>query len=206
MSYPELPGPCSPLPGDLLFLHTRDEPRMAAVSRIFSGVHDFVINHVAMCVGEDELVEAVPPAVRQVSLADCLNKAHPDEQGQPRVLVCRVEGMRLQSINSAVERISQHLGKPYNETYMPSEEEWFCSSLVQDAWYHGNGGEHLFPHTHLEYRDPVTGNIMAFWEEYYEERNLAVPQGLPGSHPALISRSPHLTIVGCYGVFQQFKK
>ncbi|MTI14196.1 YiiX/YebB-like N1pC/P60 family cysteine hydrolase [Sansalvadorimonas verongulae] len=202
MSYPDLPGPCSPLPGDLLFLHTRDEPRMAAVSRIFSGVHGFVINHVAMCVEEGELIEAVPPLVRQVALTDFLQKAHLDEQGQPRVLVCRVKGMEHHNINIAVGRIFQHIGKPYNETYMPSEDEWFCSSLVQDAWYHGNNGEHVFPQTPLEFRDPATGEIMPFWEEYYEERGLAVPQGLPGSHPALISRSPNLTVVGCFGVFE----
>ncbi|WP_281647345.1 YiiX/YebB-like N1pC/P60 family cysteine hydrolase [Parendozoicomonas sp. Alg238-R29] len=203
MPYPKLPGPCPPIPGDLLFLHTRDEPRMAAVSRIFSGVHNFIINHVALCTAESELVEAVPPRVRHTSLDDFLEKAHPDEEGAPRVLVCRVRNMGTEQVRTVLSRVEHYIDKPYNETYMPSTEHWYCSSLVQDAWFHGNNGEHVFPETPLEFRDPVTGQIMPFWKEYYQSRGMDVPQGLPGSHPALISRSPHLAVVGCYGNFQQ---
>ena len=90
MKYPSLPGPCPPRPGDLLFQHTSEEPGRAAISRIFPGIHNFVIDHVALCVAEGEVIEAVPPCVRRVSFERFLDNSHRDDGGQPRVLVCRV--------------------------------------------------------------------------------------------------------------------
>ena len=76
MRYPDLPGPCPPRPGDLLFQHTSEEPGRAAISRIFPGIHDFIIDHVALCVAEGEVIEAVPPCVRRVSFERFLNNSH----------------------------------------------------------------------------------------------------------------------------------
>ncbi len=205
MIYPDLPGPCTPLPGDLLFQHTSDEPDRAAISRIFSGIHNFVIDHVALCVAENEVVEAIPPAVRRISLARFLENSCLDLAGQPRVLVCRVDKALRKNIGSVIAIVCEQTGMPYNETYMPCADSWYCSSLITHAWrcaLEPNGGTPVFRDTPLEFRDPDTGLVMEFWKQYYQERNMEVPQGLPGSHPALLSRSESLHIVGSFGTFQ----
>ena len=206
MSYPELPGPCAPVPGDLLFQHTQDEPNLSAISRLFAGIHDFIINHVAVFVGDNEVIEASPPSVRRVGLHQFLANSHSDSFGDPRVMVCRVAGAGREIIDRVLERVYGQIGLPYNETYMPDTRSWYCSSLVQDAWRYACDGEDVFPETPLEFRDPQTGRIMPFWEAYYQERGLDIPQGQPGSHPALMSRSPRLDITGCYGLFMQEKR
>ena len=96
---------------------------------------------------------------------------------------------------------------------MPCTKTWYCSSLVMDAWHYAHSRlkrsadneETFFQETPLEFRNPATGSVMEYWKQYYRERGMDVPQGLPGSHPALLSRSETLQVVGSFGSFQQLQ-
>lgn len=77
------------------------------------------------------------------------------------------------------------LGKPYDETFLPDNDAYYCSELIQMAF--GN----LFPSAPMNWRDKE-GKLPEYWEKHFKELGIPVPEGVPGTNPTDMSRSPLL--------------
>lgn len=113
-------------------------------------------------------------------------------EGHPMVLLGRLKDTT--SIASCVEKAKTYLGRPYDYQYMPSDSALYCSELVQLS-YIDHAGEAIFPQVPISFHDH-NGQILPFWTTYYQQWNMAVPEGEPGTNPGGISRSDKITIVG----------
>lgn len=51
----------------------------------------------------------------------------------------------------------------------------------------------------MSFRDPVTGEILPFWQRYYDALNAPVPQGMPGSNPGALSTDTRILIIAQLG-------
>ena len=51
----------------------------------------------------------------------------------------------------------------------------------------------------MSFRDMDSGEIMPFWVQHYDAINQNIPEGQPGSHPALLSCSDKLMVVNIMG-------
>lgn len=110
----------------------------------------------------------------------------------PMVLLGRLKDTT--SVAACVEKAKTYLGRPYDFQYMPSDSALYCSELVQLSYF-DRSGEAIFPQVPMSFHDQ-NGQILPFWTTYYQQWNMAVPEGEPGTHPGGISRSDKITIVG----------
>ena len=84
-----------------------------------------------------------------------------------------------------IARAKSLIGKPYDYAFLPHNDAYYCSELIEVAF----GG--LFPSKPMNWRD-ADGNLPEFWQKHFEKLGVTVPEGVPGTNPTDMSRSPLL--------------
>ncbi len=187
------------LPGDLLFQLRAGGEAEWGISRLFAGRDGMAINHVGIYDGDDQVIEAVMPEIRKTPMSEFINRSVRDNHGAPCILVCRLMAEYAPLVLPALEFAESLLTQPYDSNYSNDKKSWYCSELVIDAFKHANNGEFLFPETPMSFRDMDSGELLPYWVEHYQSVEQEIPEGKPGSHPALLSRSDKLAAVKIFG-------
>ena len=86
---------------------------------------------------------------------------------------------------AVIARAKSLLGKPYDDAFLPDNDAYYCSELIEVAF---NG---FFPSKPMNWRD-ADGNLPEYWRKHFEELGVPVPEGVPGTNPTDLSRSPLL--------------
>ena len=191
------------LPGDLLFQLRSGGEAEWVISRLFAGRDGAAINHVALYDGDGMVIEAVMPRVHKIPLADFVSHSVSDNHGRPCVLVCRLASSYSALVPDALTFAEQQLSIPYDPHYRQNQaahqKSWYCSELIIHAFRQANKGIFLFEETPMSFRNMATGELMPFWVDHYQAIGQAIPEGLPGSHPALLSCSDKLISINILG-------
>ncbi len=188
------------LPGDLLFQLRCGGEAEWVISRLFAGRNGMAINHVAIYDGDGQVVEAVMPEVRKTSMDEFVQNSVLDNHGRPCVLVCRVLADHVRLVAQALTFAEDAVAHTYDHHYSNSKHSWYCSELIIDAFRHANGGEFLFEETPMSFRDMDSGELIPFWVDHYRLIGQPVPEGEPGSHPALLSCSDDIRTIKVMGM------
>ena len=89
---------------------------------------------------------------------------------------------------AVIARAKKLVGKPYDDAFLPDNDAYYCSELIQVAF-----GD-IFPSKPMNWRD-AEGNLPEYWIKNFEELGIPVPEGVPGTNPADMSRSPLLKML-----------
>lgn len=87
-------------------------------------------------------------------------------------------------IQKVKKRANQHLGAPYNSSFYPAGEGFYCSQYIAEILP-------IFETTPMKFGDDGQ-EISDFWNEYYRELGIAVPLNQPGTNPSQLAASPLL--------------
>lgn len=96
-------------------------------------------------------------------------------------------------VSSFVGNALRFIGEPYDLTFLPGNDAHYCSELVRDA-YRQQDGSFLFEEQPMNFLS-ADGSLPPYWEELFARLGMPVPQGLPGTNPQDLSRSPLLETV-----------
>ena len=174
--------------GDLLFCCS-EEPN--AITAVTSGVEQLPIDHVAIfhrIGGEHGLpyvIEAVKPCVRLTPFMTFASS-------NPMVIIGRVN--TDVDIRASIRRCLNMVGKPYDDLYLPGDSAVYCSELVQMN-YVTSRGELVFNAIPMSFHDD-SGQVTDYWNAFYKQRGMKVPEGEPGTNPGELSRRHQVTIIG----------
>lgn len=170
-------SPWPPRPADLLF-------HVAASENAITAVTPGMIDHVAIMISADSVIEAVGKGVVTTPL-DSLRaqKGH--------YLVARV---RRADQRKSLENARRYLGRNYDWLYLPDNDAIYCSELVLLSFVNKHG-KPIFQPVPMTFRDS-TDQIPSHWLELYERNGIAVPEGEAGSNPAELSQRKIVKIVG----------
>ncbi|MDD7806074.1 MAG: YiiX/YebB-like N1pC/P60 family cysteine hydrolase [Endozoicomonas sp. (ex Botrylloides leachii)] len=185
-------------PGDLLFQLRTGGEREWIISRLFSGIGQQAINHVALYIGEEYVIEAVSPEIIKTPIDAFINQSAKDYKEQPCVTISRLKSFYQSLIPKAIAFLEQHLNQPYDDSY-GKKSGWYCSQLILEAFRYANKGRYLFEKTPMSFKNPATGNFFPYWVEHYKKFKIPIPEGEKGSHPALMSLSDNLELVKIVG-------
>ena len=87
-------------------------------------------------------------------------------------------------IQKVKKRADQHLGAPYNFSFYPDGDGFYCSQYIADILP-------IFATIPMKFGDNIQ-EISDFWREYYRELGLPVPLNQPGTNPSQLAASPLL--------------
>ena len=93
-------------------------------------------------------------------------------------------------VSRFVENALRFVGNPYDLTFLPDNDAFYCSELVRDA-YRRPDGSYLFDAAPMNFLSP-DGSLPTYWEELFERLDMPVPQDVPGTNPQDMSQSPLL--------------
>ncbi|MFS9155453.1 YiiX/YebB-like N1pC/P60 family cysteine hydrolase [Streptococcus infantis] len=87
-------------------------------------------------------------------------------------------------IQKVKKRAVQHLGVPYNFSFYPDGDGFYCSQYIAKILP-------IFETIPMKFGDEEQ-EISDFWSEYYRELGLSVPLNQPGTNPSHLATSPLL--------------
>ncbi len=108
----------------------------------------------------------------------------------PEFIIKRVKGM---DADAAVERAKALCGRAYDVRFLPDNEDYYCSELVQACYLDANG-KPVFQSEPMNWLAP-DGTMPPYWEWLFGKLGMDVPQGVPGTNPRKMSESDLLTEV-----------
>ena len=168
--------------GDLLFVA---QAEANAITEVTQGMDGLAIDHVAILhrIGGDHgplyALEAIPQQGVTLTPIDSLLAR---EQAATFVIT-RVEGV---DAATSVRYALRYVGKPYDDLFLPGDSAIYCSELVQMC-YVDTAGRQVFGTIPMSFHD-ASGHITDHWAEFYRNRGMTVPEGLPGTNPGQLSR------------------
>lgn len=122
-------------------------------------------------------------------------------EGNSRLVVMRVRG-RLDE-EAVIRRARALVGRPYDLTFIPDNDSYYCSELVQVCFRHGDlrpaaktatpsdPDAPLFPAAPMNFRSP-DGTFPEYWESLFAGLGMPIPQDVPGTNPHDMMLSPLL--------------
>jgi hypothetical protein len=163
-------------PCDLLF-HVADE------GNPITDVTPGRIDHVAIVIGPDSVIEAIGKGV-VITPLDSLRarKGHH--------IIGRVRGGIDRK--KTIENARSYLGRRYDHLFLAANDDIYCSELVQLS-YVDKHGRPLFAPTAMSFHDE-NGNITDYWKRFYAQHDMDVPEGAPGTNPGEMSQRTNIKI------------
>ena len=89
-----------------------------------------------------------------------------------------------------VENAKKFLGQPYDIHFLPDNDSLYCSELVRDS-YVGKDNEYVFESSPMNFKD-ADGEFPLYWQQLFALIDSQIPQGVEGTNPADMSKSPAL--------------
>ena len=164
------------MPGDLLFY--ADTEGMGAAVKECTGNY----THVAMVIEVGDSVWIVDATQRYgVSRRPFLRRPESSVKSYPDVYRLVVPF----DTAAVIARATALIGKPYDDAFLPDNDAYYCSELIQVAF------DTLFPSAPMNWRDK-DGKLPPYWIEHFKKLGVPVPEGVPGTNPTDLSRSPLL--------------
>lgn len=163
--------------GDLLF-------HVTSHANAITDVTPAMIDHVAIVISKDSVIEAVSRGVVTTPL-DSLRR----QEGH--YVIGRV---KKADKRRSVENARRYLGRAYDRLYLPDNDDIYCSELVQFSFVDRHG-QLVFEPVPMSFHD-TTGQITDYWRHFYEQHQMEVPEGHPGTNPAELSQRPAIRLIG----------
>ena len=164
--------------GDLLFLNDNKSDMEKAIT---ASTGEYT--HVALveCDSADDVwvIEAVPKkGVRRIS--------YEQFKGELSMEICDIYRLAVPfDTVTVIARAKSLIGKPYDDAFLPDNDAYYCSERIEVVF------DDLFPSKPMNWRD-ADGNLPEYWQEHFEKIGVPVPEGVLGTNPTDLSRSPLL--------------
>ena len=97
--------------------------------------------------------------------------------------------MRLRApydVEAFVAKAKSHCGKPYDLSFLPDNDRYYCSELIYDCYQ--VEGKPLFEAEPMNFRNSQ-GEFDPYWVELFEAQGMAIPQDALGTNPEAMSHA-----------------
>lgn len=187
--------------GDLLFTVGKENSEFVnAIKNSTSTTTEIPFSHVGFVekTGNEIWVwEATSPeGVVKTSFQDFKNKTL-IQNHKTYMAVGRIKSLDKAMLSKALYFAEQNSGKPYDYAYNEENDAYYCSELVRFAFTDSLQNP-IFTPLKMSFKNKETGETEPFWKEHFKKLNQPIPEGMNGSNPADMAKSPLITIVFRY--------
>lgn len=166
--------------GDLLFVTSKETGLSGAINNVTQKQKNASFDHIGILEKQGKsffVLHAAPKGGSQKqSLKEFLKDQANDGQ---KVVLYRIKPEFQNTIPKAIEKANVMIGKPYNFNYILDENSYYCSDFIERSFR----DDRIFKLEPMTFIDPKTGKTNTFWEEFYQKKNLKVPEGELGCNP-----------------------
>ncbi len=175
--------------GDLLFVTAKETGLSGAINDVTQKQKNASFDHIGILEktknGTFVLHAAPKGGSQKQDIKDFLKDQMNDGQ---KIMVYRLKPEYQKTIPDAISKAESMIGKPYNFNYILDENSYYCSDFVERAFRKDS----VFKLEPMTFIDPKTGKTNEFWEQFYQKKNLKVPEGELGCNPNGLAASDKL--------------
>jgi len=197
----ESPDTFSLREGDLLFQDSDCGPFCTAIEKVTFGHKGAKFSHIGLVIKENDklkVLEAISAGVVLTPIDTFLNRSF-DTNKKPKVVVGRLVSDKKTLIPQAIEFTKDQRQKEYDDVFDITNDKYYCSELIYDAFKYANEGNPLFDLQPMTFLDPETEETFPIWKEYFDNLGTSIPEGKLGLNPGGISTSPYIELIYFYG-------
>lgn len=179
--------------GDFLFISANTEELSTAIDAVTQTDKSTHYSHVAFVEKENNnywvLHAGTKNGSERISLASFIE----EEQEKGNFIdVYRLKKVYKESIPAAISTAKTWLGKPYNYSYIRSDEKLYCSDYIQRSFEKDT----IFDLNPMTFINPTTGEVDSTWVAFYKKQNIEVPEGQLGCNPNGMAASTKIDFIG----------
>ncbi|WP_082482363.1 YiiX/YebB-like N1pC/P60 family cysteine hydrolase [Chryseobacterium sp. Leaf394] len=175
--------------GDLLFVTAKNSGLSGAINNVTQKKETEKYDHIGILEiknGQYSVLHASPNlGSNRQNLNDFINDQKKDQQN---IVVYRLKPEFQEKIPNALAMADLMLGKPYNFNYILDENSYYCSDFIERAFRENQ----IFKLEPMTFIDPKTRKTNEFWQDFYNKKNLKVPEGELGCNPNGLAGSDKL--------------
>ena len=82
---------------------------------------------------------------------------------------------------ASVANARQYLGLPYDSTFLPDNDAFYCTELVYCSYLDPDGNP-LFRSEPMNFKN-AEGEFPLYWKQLFDRLGQDIPQGVPGTNP-----------------------
>lgn len=181
--------------GDILFQAFEPSGYASAIESVSDGWGGYAFSHVGVAYienGNAFVLEAIPYGVSKTPIETFLRKSR-QINGRPAVAVARLKKKYRKAIPDAISTMLSLIGKRYDFVFDPSNDMYYCSEIIEIAFRHRN--KPIFDSAPMSFKDKQSGELNPYWIKHFEMHKGEIPEGVPGTNPSDMSKSPKLKII-----------
>jgi len=183
--------------GDLIFQEACPDNKENPIKEVTGSIGDFQFTHIGIVYIDSNdsvfVLEATHPKVVLSTLGEYL---HPKDKDCPPIsVVGRLKPEYHSLIPKALEIGFTLIGKDYDYGFVLGNDMYYCSELVYDILKQANNGKEVFPLNIMTFKSKETGQTTQGWIDYFESRDLPIPEGELGINPGAMSKSKVIDII-----------
>ena len=175
--------------GDLLFVTAQQENLSGAINRVTQINETENYDHIGIVEKTKTsifVLHAAPKGGSQKELLTDFMKNQTENNSE--VYVYRLKKDDQNAVPKALEKANSLLGKPYNFTYVLNDETLYCSDFIERIFRENQ----IFELKPMTFINPKTGKTDDFWINFYQQKNMEVPEGKLGCNPNGLAGSDKL--------------
>ena len=175
--------------GDLLFVTAQQENLSGAINRVTQTKKTENYDHIGIVEKTKTsifVLHAAPKGGSQKELLTDFMKNQTENNSE--VYVYRLKKDDQNAVPKALEKANSLLGKPYNFTYVLNDETLYCSDFIERIFRENQ----IFELKPMTFINPKTGKTDDFWVNFYQQKNMEVPEGKLGCNPNGLAGSDKL--------------
>ena len=127
------------------------------------------------------------------------------KNGNPKVIAGRLKSEYRKYIPLAIIKAFTLVGKQYDRVFKIDNDKYYCSELIYKI-FENKHQENLFELRKMTFINPKTGETDPFWNKYFSQLNVEIPEGELGCNPADYSRSDKIEIFREFGDLSKKKQ
>lgn len=179
--------------GDLIFVGAEKDNLSGAINRVTQKKDSIAFDHIGIVEKKGDAIFVLHASSKQGSVEENIREFYRTEKtADNKIMVYRLKDSFQHAIPAALVAARQMLGKPYNWTYILSENSYYCSDFIERSFRK----DHIFALEPMTFINPKTGEIDDFWIDFYKKQHLDVPEGKPGCNPNGLAASDKLVLLG----------
>lgn len=166
--------------GDLLFVTAKNSGLSGAINNVTQKNKDEKFDHIGILEIKNGKFSVLHASPKKGSNRQNLNDFIKDQKkDQQNIIIYRMKPEFMKSIPNALLMADSMLGKPYNFNYILDENSFYCSDFIERAFRK----DEIFKLEPMTFIDPKTGETNTFWQNFYDNKNIKVPEGELGCNP-----------------------
>lgn len=180
--------------GDFIFIEAETKKLSGAISRVTKDEKSIIsFDHIAMIETDGKNYFVLEATTGKGSHRENLKTYLKRHKKENRILhIYRLKKEYLPCLDDAILTAKTMLGKPYNYTYTPNENEYYCSDFIERAFRNCS----IFDLQPMTFINPETGKTDEYWLQHYQQLNAKIPEGELGCNPNGMSKSDKIYKIG----------